>query len=77
MPHRAPIIPARRFVTTPASSYILNMMAVCQALNPRAYACSRTIILQGSRHRRTEGHYWVLLSALLRAQCRAVMCYNV
>jgi hypothetical protein len=35
MPHRAPISPAARLVTTPASSYNMNMMEVSQAENPR------------------------------------------
>ena len=44
MPHRAPASPAARFVTTPASSYSVNISATCSALNDLAYACSSTII---------------------------------
>ena len=44
MPHRAPARPAARFVTTPASSYSVNISATCSALNDLAYACSSTII---------------------------------
>ena len=44
IPHRAPIIPAIKFVKTPINSYKENMIAISIAVKDFPYACKRTII---------------------------------
>ena len=44
IPHRAPIIPAIKFVKTPINSYKENMIAISIAVKDFPCACKRTII---------------------------------
>jgi hypothetical protein len=44
IPHRAPIIPATKFVATPINSYNENITAISIAVNDFPYACKSTII---------------------------------